>query len=229
MIDTLASMILKQEHILIGGTTGSGKTTLVQSIISAICTSSSEDKKFAIIDLKKVSLREWSSVPHCIAYADEMADAVSLIRKFENTMVKRLDAMLQKGDNVKEYWGKDLYLIIDEAAFLMMNNKECIAPLTNIGVLGRAAKIHLIYCTQIPNRKTIPAEIQATCPCTIALRCAKPIESRQLIGSKDCCTLPKVGEGYLVCPEYLMIPKRVVVHKADEDFLAKQIEYLKTA
>lgn len=186
-------------HLLIAGATGSGKSVLVNGIISSLLmTSSPASCLFVLIDPKKVELSDFRSLPHIARYASEPADMIrSLAWSVEETD-RRFSVMQAQG--VKEYSGPHLYVIVDELADLMtMHKKEALPLLQRLAQIGRAARVHLIACTQNVMAVTIPTVLKCNFSTVVGLRTATRSQSRMLIDASGCETLPNPateGKGY---------------------------------
>lgn len=189
--------ILDQSHVLIGGTTGSGKSTFAHSIIYTLCASDPYARAFFGIDLKRVELSCWRSAPHCRGIAKDPQDALDTLDRVSDIVDFRLEQMEQEGERM--YSGGDLYLIIDELAELLsVNRKKVVDTLTRIMRLGRAARVHVIGFTQAPNRAKgggLDPQICQNFTAAVALRCRSAIESRQIVGIGGAELLPKHGSG----------------------------------
>ena len=104
-------------------------------------------------------------------------------------MNRRLHQMEQA--HAKTYEGPDIYVIIDELADLMTTQRKAATPLLQeLGILARAAKIHLIACTQSPLRTIIPTEIKCNFPARVALKTATAQDSRNIIDQRGAEALP---------------------------------------
>lgn len=222
--DGLADILLKENHLLVAGTTGSGKSTFLDILLNTLCTYSPSQKRYAIIDQKKISVVRWEHLPHCMEYARTPETALSLIKRFELEMDNRFDEMLDRGIDL--YDGTDFYLIIDEAAVLLNHVKEAKPILIKIMEMGRAARIHVVYCTQDPSRKTLDHAIVQNCDAKLALRCESQIESRQIIGVKGAEDLPRYGVALMKTPDYI-VPRKVKINKEPEENIQNTIEYWK--
>ena len=201
--------ILNESHILIGGTTGSGKSTTLQGIINtAINTYTPNVVKFLFIDLKRVELVEWKNIPHCLGYANDLDGAINLFKYAINRLESRFKDMEQKGLTETEY--THIFIVVDELADLMQQAPKITKELiSKIGRLGRAAHIHLLLATQSPQRSCLDASIQQNITCALALRCKTPIESRQVLGIKGAEKLPQYGLGIVWSSkgfEYMNLP-----------------------
>lgn len=197
-MEELYSKIINGAHTLIGGSTGCGKSVLLDTIICYIL-KDKPDASLILIDPKRVSLVKYKSLRQVGAsYACEYLDAKLWLEVSISLMEDRYKQMQERGEVL--YTGCDLYIIIDELADLMTmpDAKKEIKPLIqHIAQLGRAAKVHLICATQCPSRKIIPAEITLNFTEKIALRCDTEIESKQLIGRKGAECINDYGKAIL--------------------------------
>ena len=191
----LCDSLLDEPHVLIGGTTGSGKSVLLDSLLFSALVHSPAVAQFVFIDLKKVELIAYKRLPHALAYADTPRAAYDALNAV-NSVINRRYAQLQAA-NIKRFNGNQIYVIIDELADLIQTAPQAVPLLVRLCRLGRAANVHLIAATQSPNRRVILAELQQNLTAAVALRCRSSIESRQIIGVKGAETLPRYGLGYL--------------------------------
>lgn len=221
---TLYKMAIDSPSCMVAGATGSGKSTTINGLLYTLCCQSPNDIGFVIIDLKKISLLDWEFVPHCLNYIRDVDKVPKIIEKFKQTMDNRYNVMLR--DRVDKYIGKQLYLVIDEAADLIDTCPNIIEDLKHISRLGRASGIHLIYATQSPDRKTIPSQLQQNIVFRLGLRCASPLESRQIVNVKGCESLPKYGEGILSSPDFMQ-PTKVVVPMVDPQIIKYVLDWWK--
>lgn len=191
--------VLKQEHILVAGTTGSGKSVFLNSLIY----NGMQSKSFwYLIDPKRIDLKKWSYCENVVGYASNDEEALDILDEVESVMWERL-GKIPKG--AERFDGTPIYVVIDEMAFLLSyGEQEVIQSLSKIMRLGRAAGIHVIAATQAPNRAKgggIPAALAQVFTASVGLRCRSAIESRQVIGTSGCETLPRYGKGYYWNPE----------------------------
>lgn len=192
--------MLNSPHILIGGTTGAGKSVLIENLMYTImCKYTPHNARFFLIDPKRVTFTKFRRVPFVEQIETETGAILQLLRDIVATMETRYTNLSHAGLN--QYNGEHIFVIIDEIADLMVVCKKEITPLIQrIAQLGRAGNIHLIVATQCPNRKIIPAELTVNFGGRVALRCLNAIESRQLINRKGAETLPQYGRCiYLHC------------------------------
>jgi len=195
---TLCDDILSGIHWLIAGTTGCGKSTLINSILFSALMKSPEEVRFILCDPKRVELSRYKFLPHTLTYANDVESIIAALQKAIAIMEKRYAIMESAG--VQRYsGGPEIYIVIDEIADLMLSAsaKRFTRLLQRLLQLSRAAGIHVILATQSPARAVIPAVIQLNCG-KVGLRCASAIESRQAIGFPGCENLPEHGVGYFV-------------------------------
>lgn len=190
-----SELIFDASHVLIGGATGSGKTTLIDDIIYSILAKySPNEARLILIDPKRVSFRKYKNLPHTYGYGKTNEEILDLLDNVIALMEKRQDEMDEKG--LELYDGSYIFVIIDELADLMTTCKKEIKPkLQRIAQLGRASKIKLICATQAPNRDVIDKNLVVNFTGRLALRCLSPIESRQIIPyCGDAYNLPRHGK-----------------------------------
>lgn len=184
--------ILQAEHTLIAGTTGAGKSVLINTLLTDAHISYPAGLiNFVYIDLKRIELIQWEALSHCIYYADTEQKAVYILNRMIELMQYRFDRM--KSQRLKKSEEAPVYIVIDELAILTDAAPASLPLLIKIGRLARAVNIHIIAATQAPNRKTLPAALHQNFTCCIGLRCRSSIESRQIIGVSGCEKLPEYG------------------------------------
>lgn len=189
---TLFCDILQQSHTLIAGQTGSGKSVMLNGIITTALKYGGN--KFIFCDPKRVELRPYKRLPNCIAYAVTSAETVRALDKALDIMERRYEETERKGQ--KQYQGEPIYIFIDELADLLISEdgKRIEKQIQRLTALGRASAIHCIVATQCPNRVILKANIKLNFTSAIALRCQTAIESRQVINEKGAENLPMYGE-----------------------------------
>lgn len=186
--------ILEEPHTLIAGCTGSGKSTLLDGVLWHL---DKLNRAYAIIDLKRVSVLHFKKTS--LRYATEPQQALDLLDDFTAEMERRFQRM--EKESRSETDKPPLYLVVDESADLLDTVKDSYAKMKHIGRLGRAAKCHLIVCTQSPSRRVIPADLTLNFTCRVGLRCESAIESRQVINRPGCELLPQYGKAILKTPK----------------------------
>ncbi len=177
-------------HLLIAGATGSGKSVLVNGIITTLLMQRSPSLcQFVMLDPKRVELVDFATLPHTIHYASEPDDMLRALSWTVDEMDRRFRVM--QATRTKNYEGADMYIIIDELADLMTTQKNAVLPLLQrIAQVGRAAHVHLIACTQNVLAITIPTVLKCNFPVTVGLRTASRRQSMYLIDAPGCELLP---------------------------------------
>lgn len=194
--------MLRQIHVLIAGSTGSGKSTVVNGMMHAALRNSPAEVGFILIDPKSCELGEYADLPHVIDYANRPQDIPRALRGAVDLMNCRLADMKRR--RIREYDGSDVYVIIDELMPIMTRpdiKRQCYSPLLDLLALARAAHIHVIACTQSPVAAVIPTPIKCNFDARLALRTVSAQDSRNIIGARGCEALPNPvidhrAEGY---------------------------------
>ena len=193
----------KMPHLLIAGTTGSGKSVCINTIICSILYHATPDEvKFVMIDPKKVEMTLYKNLEgyHLLKMEDidepivtTVDNAILALRALEKEMDRRYnilaDAIVR---NISEYNEKMekagesimpyIVLVVDELADLMMlSAKDVEAPIARLAQLARAVGIHLVIATQRPSVDVITGVIKANFPSRIAFQVASKIDSRTII------------------------------------------------
>lgn len=214
----ICELMLQCAHVLIGGTTGAGKSVLIENLMYTImCKYTPHDARIFFIDPKRVSFVKYRHLPHVEQLETDFDAILQLLRDLIVTMDKRYTRMSHAG--LTQYDGKHIYIIIDEMASIMTDKtvkKDFAFLVQKIAMLGRACNMHLICATQAPNRTVIPANLTVDFDGRIALRCNDSIESRQLIKRNGAETLPRHGkcimlncDGFYYCGEIPFIPDEI--------------------
>ena len=215
--------MLKQPHMLIAGSTGSGKSVLINSLIYTALYKAPPQLQFILIDPKRVELNQYRPLPHCLRYAsepDEIAATLAAAAAYMDDRYKKLQAQ-----GLKEWDGGHIYIIIDEFADLMTTQKwETLPHLQRLAQLGRAAHIHLIAATQRPTKDIVNGQIKVNMDSRVALRCPTAQDSRNILDVKGAETLPRFGFGYYLTPE-TMRPELVKIPYTDPADLAARVKW----
>ena len=233
--------IAKFPHLLIAGTTGSGKSVCINSVImSLLYKASPEDVKLILIDPKKVELNIYNGIPHLLSpvisdpkkAAGSLAWAVSeMERRFgliEAVGVRDINAYnkITKDDPDYEYMNR-IVIIIDELAdFMMTAPDEVEDSICRIAQKARAAGMHLIIGTQRPSVNVITGLIKANVPSRIAFAVSGQVDSRVILDKVGAETL--IGKGdMLFSPIGAMTPTRVQGAFVSEEDVEKVVSYIK--
>lgn len=215
--------MLKQPHLLIAGSTGSGKSVLLNSLIYTALFQAPHRYNFILIDPKRVELSQYKRLPHTLIYCNKPPDIITALNRVLNLMEYRFSYMEQH--NLKEWDNDHTYIIIDEFADLMTTSKrETLPALLRLAQLGRAARIHLIIATQRPTRDIINGQIKVNLDSRIALRCPTAQDSRNIINTKGAETLPRFGFGYYLTPE-TMQPQKIIIPYTPPEELAAHVQW----
>jgi len=215
--------IAKLPHMLIAGTTGSGKSVCMNSIIiSLLYKASPDDVKLIMVDPKMVELGIYNGIPHLlIPVVTDPKKAAGSLQWAVTEMMRRYKAMSDAGvrdlesyNSIMEHEedGKKLpqvVVIIDELADLMLvAAKEVEESICRIAQMGRASGIHLVIATQRPSADVITGLMKANIPSRIAFAVASAMESRIILDTQGAEKL--VGKGdMLYAPIGSGKPKRV--------------------
>ena len=213
--------MLEQPHLLIAGSTGSGKSVLINSLIYTALYQSPNRCKFILIDPKRVELIDYKSLPHTISYNSELPDILKALQYSIDVMEKRYKQMQRQ--RTKKSNDADIYIIIDEYADLVIQAKKQVEPyIIRLSQLGRAANIHLIIATQRPTRDIVTGAIKVNLDSRVALRCSSSQDSRNILDVKGAETLPRHGYGYYKTPEEL---KLISIPMINQEKLAARIKW----
>ena len=215
--------IAKLPHMLIAGTTGSGKSVCMNSIIiSLLYKASPDDVKLIMVDPKMVELGIYNGIPHLlIPVVTDPKKAAGSLQWAVTEMMRRYKAMSDAGvrdleayNSIIESEGEgtklpQVVVIIDELADLMLvAAKEVEESICRIAQMGRASGIHLVIATQRPSADVITGLMKANIPSRIAFAVASAMESRIILDTQGAEKL--VGKGdMLYAPIGSGKPKRV--------------------
>ena len=222
--------INKTPHLLVAGSTGSGKSVCINSIIISILMRAKPDEvKLVLVDPKKVELSMYNGVPHLLApVVTDPKKANIALKKIVVEMERRYDLFSNSGtkniagynayiDKKNEKLSEDekikhlpyIVVIIDELADLMLvAAKEVEDSIMRITQMARAAGIHLIVATQRPSTDVITGVVKANIPSRIAFAVSSSIDSRTILDSTGAEKLLGKGD-MLFLPQGENIPIRV--------------------
>lgn len=196
---TLFKDMTQQTHLLIAGECGSGKSVVINGIITTLLYRFPDDAGLILIDPKRVELSPYKNLPHVLRYASEPGDMLSALQYAMTLCENRYKEMERRIE--RKYSGGDIYVIIDEFADLMTTQKRAVAPLIQrLAQIGRAAKIRLVIATQCPLRSIIPTEIKVNFDSRVGLRTRSAQDSRNILGEPGLETLPQYGQGIYMTP-----------------------------
>lgn len=232
--------IAKLPHMLIAGTTGSGKSVCMNSvIISLLYKASPDDVKLIMVDPKMVELGIYNGIPHLlIPVVTDPRKAAGSLQWAVTEMMRRYKSMSDVGVRDLESYNSimeaeegnklpQIVVIIDELADLMLvAAKEVEESICRIAQMGRAAGIHLIIATQRPSADVITGLMKANIPSRIAFSVASAMESRIILDTQGAEKL--VGRGdMLFAPVGSGKPLRVQGCFVDDDEVEAVAKYVK--
>ena len=182
-------------HMLISGTTGSGKSVFVNSIIcTLIMRNSPDDLKLVLVDPKKVEMSRYADMPHLLTpiiteptkvklvldkLVDEMEYRYSLFSKNNATNIKEYNEDCEFNGNERMPY---ILVVLDEYADLVEQCKDISFPVVSIAQKARACGIHIMLSTQRPSTNVVTGVIKANMPTHVALMTANYVDSTTIIG-----------------------------------------------
>lgn len=214
----------RQTHLLIAGATGSGKSVVINGIISTLLYRLPGDCEngvgLILIDPKRVELARYRGLPHVIRYASEPSEMLSALN-YAMQITEYRYKLMQKRRQLK-YSGGDIYVIIDEFADLMTTQGKTVKPLIQrLAQIGRAARVHIILATQTPIAKIIPTEIKCNFDSRVGLRTRSAQDSRNILGYTGLEALPRYGQGIYMTPDGDTLYNIPMVDEAEIDRLLR--------
>ena len=243
--------LAKMPHLLIGGTTGSGKSVAINAMIMSILMRATPDEvRFIMIDPKRVEFTPYNGIPHLyVPVVTENKEAASALSWGVAEMERRLKVMSKAGvRNISQYnkkvesgqlddeekpedeWPKKMpyiVIIIDELADLMMNvGKEVELSISRIAQLARAAGIHMIVATQRPSTNVVTGLIKANITNRIAFNVASGIDSRVILDTPGAENLIGLGDMLFSKPEWPK-PQRLQGCFVSEEEIEAVVSHLK--
>ena len=211
VVGDLASM----PHLLIAGTTGSGKSVCINTIILSLLYRHSPDKcKFILIDPKMLELSTYEGIPHLLCpVITEAKKAASVLGWVVKEMESRYKLMTKEGvRNIDSYNTKHslsmpyIVVVVDEMSDLMLvAGKEIENYIQKLSQMARAAGIHIIMATQRPSVDVITGTIKANFPTRISFQVTSKIDSRTILGEQGAEQL--LGKGDML---YMSSANRIV-------------------
>ena len=215
-------------HMLIAGTTGSGKSVCMNSIImSFLFTKRPDELRMVLVDPKMVEMSQFKDVPHLMCpVVTEMAKAASILEWAVTKMDERYELLAEAGvrdiasynnlewEELKERLEPAtpeeelripkklpyMVFVIDELADLMMTNKEVEGYIVRIAQKARAVGIHLIVATQRPQANVVTGLIKSNMPCRISFKVASGMDSRIVLDQKGAELLLGQGDMLFLSP-----------------------------
>jgi S-DNA-T family DNA segregation ATPase FtsK/SpoIIIE len=253
--NTLIQDLSTMPHMLIAGTTGSGKSVCMNAIImSFLFTKRPDELKLVLVDPKMVEMAMFKNIPHLMCpVVTEMSKATAILEWAVTKMDERYELLAEAG--VRDIGGyndlgweelKDrmepeteeeearipkklpyMVFVIDELADLMITNKEVESSIVRIAQKARAVGIHLILATQRPQANVVTGLIKSNMPCRIAFKVASGMDSRIVLDQKGGELLLGQGDMLYLSPRSSK-PTRAQATLVDDPEIRKTVKYLKT-
>ena len=249
--------LAKMPHLLIAGTTGSGKSVMTNALITSLLyRNAPSDMKLIIVDPKQVEMVQYNDIPHLLTPIINSVDkALSAMKWAVNEMERRYTLMSEeKVKNIADYnkkvaresgkvtvadedgneqqhdGGKMPYIVIivDEMAdLMMMAGKDLEMLIVRIAQKGRAAGIHLVLATQRPEVKVITGLIKANIPGRIAFAVGSQIDSRIMLDMGGAEKLLGMGDMLMLTTEMMGKPRRIQGAFASDRDVEKVTDFLR--
>ena len=203
--------LMSLPHMLIAGSTGSGKSVQINSIIASFLLTKTPDQlRLLMVDPKRVELTPFNGIPHLIqpviVEAEEVTDS---LRGLNREMIRRYKQMEELGvRNIEGYNNKAdekmpfIVLIVDELADLMMvAGFEVEQNLVRLAQLGRAAGMHLLLATQRPSVNVVTGLLKANIPARCAFAVSSQVDSRVILDAAGAEKLMGKGDALILHKE----------------------------
>ncbi len=225
-------------HLLVAGTTGSGKSIFINNCITALCFHNSPaDLRFIMVDPKRVEMGIYESLPHILAKPIVTpANAVHALAWAVREMNERYDTFSRaKTRNLASYNAKvlpkdrlpNIVIIVDELADLMMTaSKEVEEYIARLAQMARATGIHLVLATQRPSVNVITGTIKANIPARVAFSLPSLADSRTILDMSGAQHLLGKGDMLFVSTRHPR-PLRIQSPFMDEQTNIRVVEYLR--
>ncbi len=229
--------LAKMPHMLVAGQTGSGKSVMINTILTSLLyRNSPADLKLILVDPKRVELKPYDDIPHLLTpVITEPEKCISALKWATAEMERRYHALSEAGkrniieyNNVKQEEGMPyIVIVIDELAdLMMMAARDVEALIVRIAQKARAVGIHLVLATQRPSVDVITGLIKANVPGRIAFTTQSQVDSRTIIDQIGAEKLLGSGDMLLLTSD-MPKPKRVQGALIDDKETAKVMDFLR--
>ncbi len=236
--EPIFTSIAKMPHLLIAGSTGSGKSVAVHSLlISLLYKNSPETLKLILIDPKRVELSIYEGLPHLITpVITDGKKVIAALRFAIAEMEKRYQELLQSGSRDIESFNNKrpeepmpyFLIVIDELADLMAAyGREIEGSIVRLAQMARATGIHLVVSTQRPSVEVITGLIKANITSRIALQVASQVDSRTILDASGAEKLLGGGDMLFISGE-LSKPKRIQGAYVTDEEISSVVKFIKT-
>jgi DNA segregation ATPase FtsK/SpoIIIE, S-DNA-T family len=225
-------------HMLIAGATGSGKSGMINSLLTSLLyRSSPNDLKLILVDPKRVELGLYNDIPHLLTpVIVEPEKCISALKWAVAEMERRYKLLAEVGNrNIVEYNKAHpdeampyIVVIIDEMADLMvLAAADVEALIVRLAQMARAIGIHLVLATQRPSVDVITGIIKANIPARLAFSVASQVDSRTILDQMGAEKLLGKGDMLFMSPEF-MKPRRIQGAWVDEKEVKAVTDYLRS-
>lgn len=227
----------KMPHLLIAGQTGSGKSVMINALLTSLLyRNSPSDMKLILVDPKQVEMAPYEGIPHLLApIITKPEECISALKWAVNEMERRYSLLAEeKLRDIKNYNQKKkdegmpyIVIVIDELADLMMiAARDVEALVVRLAQKARAVGIHLVLATQRPSVDVITGLIKANVPARVAFTVASQVDSRTILDQMGAEKLLGQGDMLLQIPG-MSKPKRVQGAWVMEEEVVKIVDHLR--
>jgi S-DNA-T family DNA segregation ATPase FtsK/SpoIIIE len=229
--------LAKMPHLLVAGQTGSGKSVMINTLLTSLLyRNSPSDLKLILVDPKQVEMAPYGDIPHLLTpVINDPEKCISALKWAVAEMERRLRTMAEVGkrnigeyNNLKKEEGMPyIVIVIDELAdLMMMAARDVEALIVRIAQKARAAGIHLVLATQRPSVDVITGLIKANVPARIAFTVASQVDSRTIIDQIGAEKLLGRGDMLLLTSD-MPKPKRVQAALIEDDETGKVMDFIR--
>lgn len=235
--DAVVGELNKMPHLLIAGQTGSGKSVMINTLLTSLLyRNSPSDMRLILVDPKQVEMAPYEDIPHLLTpIITEPEKCISALKWAVNEMERRYSLLAeQKLRDIKTFNDKNqeeampyIVIVIDELADLMMvAARDVEALIVRLAQKARAVGIHLVLATQRPSVDVITGLIKANVPARIAFTVASQVDSRTILDGMGAEKLLGQGDMLLSTPS-MNKPKRIQGAWVTDDEVVKITDHLR--
>ena len=235
--DAVVGELNKMPHLLIAGQTGSGKSVMINTLLTSLLyRNSPSDMRLILVDPKQVEMAPYENIPHLLTpIITEPEKTISALKWSVNEMERRYSLLAeQKLRDIKSYNQKNqeeampyIVIVIDELADLMMiAARDVEALIVRLAQKARAVGIHLVLATQRPSVDVITGLIKANVPARIAFTVASQVDSRTILDQVGAEKLLGQGDMLMLTPQ-MSKPKRIQGAWVTDDEVVKITDHLR--
>ncbi len=217
--DAVVGELNKMPHLLIAGQTGSGKSVMINTLLSSLLyRNSPSDMRLILVDPKQVEMTPYADIPHLLTpIITEPEKTISALKWAVNEMERRYTLLAEERvRDIKSYNAKKpeeimpyIVIVIDELADLMMiAARDVEALIVRLAQKARAVGVHLVLATQRPSVDVITGLIKANIPARIAFTVASQVDSRTILDQVGAEKLLGQGDMLMLTPQ-MSKPKRI--------------------